>query len=243
GVIHEGEPGGKVEQIGGIECYVATPTVDYPKDKVVLLFTDIFGMSLVNNSPSQLLADAFAQNGFKTVVPDQFNGDPVSDANMNSATFDLAGWILKHNEDTWRPIVDAVVSALKANGVTRFGTTGYCFGALPVFYLAYSNTSHASVVAHPSHLQAPGDFEKYRDVSKVPLLINSCDVDRQFPLEAQAIADKILGDGKFAPGYERRHWAGCTHGFAVRGDMSDPKVKAGKEGSFEATVEFFMKHL
>jgi hypothetical protein len=29
----------------------------------------------------------------------------------------------------------------------------------------------------------------------------------------------------------------------VRGDMSDPKVKAGKEGAFKNTVEFMIKHL
>lgn len=40
-----------------------------------------------------------------------------------------------------------------------------------------------------------------------------------FGLEAQAKADEILGGGKFAPGYERTYWEGCTHGFAVRGDM------------------------
>ena len=40
-----------------------------------------------------------------------------------------------------------------------------------------------------------------------------------FPIEAQALADEILGGGKFAPGYERTYWDGCVHGYAVRGDM------------------------
>jgi hypothetical protein len=80
-------------------------------------------------------------------------------------------------------------------------------------------------------------------VSKAPLLINSCTVDQQFPHESQAKADEILGDGKFEPGYKREYFEGCTHGFAVRGDLSDPKVKAGKEGAFKATVEWFQKYL
>jgi hypothetical protein len=74
------------------------------------------------------------------------------------------------------------------------------------------------------------------------LLINSCTTDGKFPHEAQEKADKILGDSKFAPGYKREYFEGCTHGFAVRGDMNDPKVKAGKEGSFKATVEWFFKY-
>jgi hypothetical protein len=49
GVIHEGTPEGKWETIGGIECYVATPTVEYPKDAVILYIPDAFGVQLVNN--------------------------------------------------------------------------------------------------------------------------------------------------------------------------------------------------
>ena len=55
--------------------------------------------------------------------------------------------------------------------------------------------------------------------SKAPLLINSCEFDDQFDQNAQAVVDKMMGDGKFAPGYERTYWDGCTHGFAVRGDL------------------------
>ena len=55
--------------------------------------------------------------------------------------------------------------------------------------------------------------------SRVPVLINSCTVDQMFPHEAQEKTDAILGDGQYAPGYKRTYWEGCTHGFAVRGDM------------------------
>jgi hypothetical protein len=79
--------------------------------------------------------------------------------------------------------------------------------------------------------------------TNVPLLINSCTTDPQFPQESQAKADEVFGEGKFAPGYKREYFEGCTHGFAVRGDMSDPKVKAGKEGAFKAAVEWFIAKL
>lgn len=32
-----------------MRCYVATPTVDYPKDKAILYLTDIFGIDLPNH--------------------------------------------------------------------------------------------------------------------------------------------------------------------------------------------------
>jgi hypothetical protein len=40
---------GKLEVIDGVQCYIATPTSDYAKDKVLLYFTDAFGIPLVNN--------------------------------------------------------------------------------------------------------------------------------------------------------------------------------------------------
>lgn len=55
--------------------------------------------------------------------------------------------------------------------------------------------------------------------SSVPLLINTCTVDNRFPAEDQKTTEEILGNGQYAAGYERKHWEGCTHGFAVRGDL------------------------
>lgn len=84
-------------------------------------------------------------------------------------------------------------------------------------------------------------LQKYRDVAKAPLLINSCEFDPPFNLEAQATADKVFKD--FAPGYKREHFEGLSHGFTVRGDLSDPKIKEGRERSFKATIEWFAKYL
>ncbi|KAJ6582981.1 dienelactone hydrolase endo-1,3,1,4-beta-D-glucanase, partial [Mycena vulgaris] len=219
---------GKMEKLGGIQCYIATPTVDYPKDKVVLLLTDVFGLALNNNL---LLADDFARNGFKTVVPDLFNGHPVGENAFepNAPPFDREKWLSTHGAAQTRPPIDSVIATPKAEGVTGFAATGYCFGARYVVDLAL--------------LEIPADLEKYAAVCKAPLLVNSCTIDQSFPLEAQAQADRILGEGKFAPGYKHEYFEGCAHGFAVRGDMSDSKVKAGKEGAFKACVDWFLKYL
>jgi len=240
GVTHEGTPKGKWEKIGGVDCYVGTPSIDYPKDKAILLFPDVFGPQLIN---CQLMVDDFAANGFKTVALDYFKGDPIPPNALNpGATFDIAGWFKNHGPDVTQPYVDNVIAELKAQGVTTFYGTGYCFGARFIFNAAFENVLKAAVVAHPSLLEIPKDLETYVEKSQAPLLINSCETDSRFPHEAQAKADEILGDGKFKPGYKREYFPGCTHGFAVRGDISDPKVKAGKEGAFKATVEWFLKH-
>jgi len=240
GVRHEGTPEGKVEKIGGVDCYVSVPTVDYPKDAVILLLTDVFGMTWINN---QLLADDFAKNGFKVVVIDLFHGDPFPPATLSGSVpgFDRGEWFKKHSLDHVGPVVQSAYAALVEQGITRFALTGYCFGARVVFDLAFEGKAKAATITHPSMLTVPNDFDKYKSISKAPLLINSCEVDSQFPIESQAKADEIMAG--FAPGYKRTYWEGCNHGFATRGDISDPKVKAGKEGSFEATVLWFLEHL
>ncbi|KAH9933391.1 alpha/beta-hydrolase [Fomitopsis serialis] len=241
GVRHEGTPEGKFEEFGGVRCYVATPTVDYPKDKAILYLTDIFGIDLPNH---QLLADDYARNGFKVIVPDILYDDPAPfDALDAGSTWDFMAWLAKHGGETVLPVLAKVVPALQSSGISKIAALGFCYGARPAFDLAFLNTVSVVVVSHPSLLKVPEDIEKYKAVSKAPLLINSCEIDMMFPSDAQAATDKVLGGGAFAPGYERTYWEGCTHGFSVRGDLSDPKVKAGKEGVFKASVEFLIKHL
>lgn len=40
---------GTIETIGGVRTYIATPSQDFPKDKAVLILTDVFGLELNNN--------------------------------------------------------------------------------------------------------------------------------------------------------------------------------------------------
>jgi len=240
GVRHEGELTGKLEYIADIECYIATPNVDYPKDTVLLFLPDAFGLPLNNN---KLLSDDFANNGFKVVMPDIYNGDPVPDVVLTSGKFDTQGWLSQHDNAQTRPVIDKVIDALKAQGVANFVAVGYCFGARYVFDLAFERLIKVAAVAHPSFLKVPEDLDRYAKEAKAPLLINACEFDQAFPLAAQEQADSILGKGDFASKFKQLHWEGCTHGFAVRGDMSDPKVKAGKEGAFTSTVEWMRTHL
>ncbi|EIM82003.1 dienelactone hydrolase [Stereum hirsutum FP-91666 SS1] len=230
-VKHEGTPEGTFETFDGIKTYIATPTSDYPKDKAIFFISDVFGHALNNNF-----------NGFKTYMPDLFNGDPAPlNLGEPGVVWDRATWGPRHLPEM-RSRLDKVVKAMKEQGLTKFGAVGYCFGARYVFDYAFEKIIDVAVVTHPSRLEIP-DLEKYAVECTAPLLINSCEVDPQFPKEKQEAADKFLGGGKFAPGYSQVYWEGCTHGFACRGDISDPKVKAGKEGSFKNAVEWFQKYL
>ncbi|TFK69294.1 alpha/beta-hydrolase [Pluteus cervinus] len=241
GCIHEGTPRGKWESVGGVLCYVATPQHYVSPgwaQKVVLYLPDAHGPQLVNN---QLLADDFAKMGFRTVIPDIFDGEPVPpDARFQ--TFNVPKWLKRHGKDVIRPIIDRVIAALKQQGVQEFVATGYCMGGHYVFDLAFDNIIQIAAVSHPTLLQSPADFEKYKLLSKAPLLMNTCEFDPWFPPESQAKANEILRDSISERKFLRKHWEGCTHGFAVRGDMNNPKIKAGKEGAFLAVVKWFKTH-
>ncbi|KAJ3536902.1 hypothetical protein NM688_g6773 [Phlebia brevispora] len=49
--------------------------------------------------------------------------------------------------------------------MTRFRTTGYCFGAPPALYLAYKNESPVAILAHPSQLESPPESLGGRNVT------------------------------------------------------------------------------
>ncbi|EKM50541.1 uncharacterized protein PHACADRAFT_263879 [Phanerochaete carnosa HHB-10118-sp] len=240
GIKHEGTPEGRIEEIAGIECYIATPEGDYAKDAVVVFLTDIFGIQLVN---AKLLADDFARHGLKVVAPNLFQDPAPMDAFGPGSTFNMQEWFGRNGPDFSEPRIRKVLAALKEQGVTKIGVTGFCYGARSGFNLAFENAITALAVSHPSLLQIPKDIETLKEKSNVPVLINSCTIDTQFPIESQQKTDELLGNGQYKAGYERTYWEGCTHGFAVRGDLSDPKVLAGKEGAFKATCNWFHKHL
>ncbi|KAF8449342.1 hypothetical protein L210DRAFT_3640930 [Boletus edulis BED1] len=193
---------------------------------------------------NRLLCDDFAKNGFRVVGVDLFNGDPAPVDAMEAST---CAWLSKHGTDVTRPRIDNVIATLKHQGIKEFAATGYiasvCIqSARYVFDLAFDGIIKVAAVSHPSLLKIPEDLHKFKQ-TKVPLLINSCEIDQVFPIDSQAQADVILGGGLTKTDlYRREYFDGCTHGFAVRGDMSNPKVKAGKEGAFKAIVWFFLQY-
>ncbi|KAH9983902.1 alpha/beta-hydrolase [Russula compacta] len=238
GVRHEGTPEGTYEEINGIKTYVATPKTDYPKDKAIIYLSDVFGHELPNNP---LLVDDFARNGFRVYAPDLFEGDPVpTDAFNPGSGFDLQKWLPNHSPEHTGKRARKVIDGLKERGIIVFGATGYCYGARLVFDLAFDNVIQTAVVAHPSLLKHE-DLDTYITKSKAPLLINSCEHDQSFPPATGELADKKFAD--FAPGYHRTYHPGAPHGFAVRGDLSNPDVKTAKESAFKSAVEWFIKHL
>lgn len=81
GSLDQGTPRGKDSTIAGFPCYLTQPSADAANGCAVILATDVFGYQLIN---ARLIADAYADAGYLCVVPDCFQGEPMSTELMES---------------------------------------------------------------------------------------------------------------------------------------------------------------
>jgi hypothetical protein len=76
--LHSGTPAGSFQQLHGLNTYVSPPAGDNKTKtgttNTIVILHDIYGPGYVN---TQLVADEWAKQGWKVVVPDCFEGDPV----------------------------------------------------------------------------------------------------------------------------------------------------------------------
>ncbi|KAI0146991.1 Alpha/Beta hydrolase protein [Xylariaceae sp. FL1272] len=153
-------PKGEVRKLGGIDVYLSKPD-SYPSDpsKLLLLLTGGTGLNSTNN---QLQADKFASEGFVTVMPDLFEGDPAPnsktmvDESQDSSligTFKLKAaetaksflldmWLARHTEEKIMPILEKVIHACEGEFADAVGNgggiyaVGYCTGGRYILLLA-----------------------------------------------------------------------------------------------------------
>jgi len=231
GVKHQGEATGEFKNIGDIDTYFAYPP-DKSTDNAVLVLTDVLGHRFLN---AQLIADQFAANGYFTVMPDLFQGDPIP---LNrGGGFDMNAWRAKHTPEHVDPVVDAVIKALKSEyGVKRIGTVGYCFGAKYVVRFLKNGVTDAGYVAHPSWVTS----EELKAIEG-PFSIAAAETDGQLPPEKRHESEVILQSIKVP--YQINLYSGVSHGFAVRGDLSNKLVTYAKEQAFLQAVFWFDEHV
>lgn len=154
GFKHEGTPDGEIKLIGDskyprynrvdrilVPIYSVVPTYfAYPKNnksskKAIIFMSDAFGQGLVNN---KLLADDFARNGYLTVFPDIFAGDPLRVEDFEAGKVDFVPWLARHGEKAVEAILDSTIKHVRDDlGVKKIGAVGYCFGGKVRRYFAF----------------------------------------------------------------------------------------------------------
>ncbi|EKD17453.1 uncharacterized protein L3040_005056 [Drepanopeziza brunnea f. sp. 'multigermtubi'] len=239
GVKHEGTPTGTSIKIGSIDAYEAPATgKTVHADTAILFLPDVIGIW----QNSQLMADQFAANGYYTVIPDLFNGDPLS---LNRpADFDFTGWLTKgtggNNPHTWEavdPIVRNSIAFLKEKGFKRIGAVGYCFGAKYVIrFMPTGKGIDVGFVAHPSFVE-----ESELSAIKGPLSIAAAETDQIFPTEKRHRSEELLIETKQP--YQLNLFSGVVHGFSVRCDPSKKQERFAKEQAFLQAVTWFDEYL
>lgn len=191
---------------------------------------------------AQLLADQFAANGYFVVMPDLFEGDPIS---LNRpADFDIMKWLTQgsngvgHTPDKVDPIVEKTIKHMKSElGVKKIGSVGYCFGAKYVArFMTGGKGIDVGCMAHPSFV----DAEEVKALTG-PLSIAAAETDEIFPTEKRRETEDLLKDMSIP--YQISLYSDVVHGFAVRADLSDKKAKYAKEAAFMQHVQWFDEYL
>lgn len=171
-------------------------------------------------------------------MPDLFEGDPIP---LNRPEgFDIGHWFNKsgpsggHTIKQVDPIVEKIIKEMKGSlGVKKIGAVGYCFGAKYVArFSAAGKGIDAAAFAHPSFV----DAEELKAMT-APLTIAAAETDEIFPVEKRHETEAILKDMKIP--YQISLYSDVEHGFSVRGDVSNPRVKFAKEAAFLQHVQWF----
>ncbi|OOQ87156.1 dienelactone hydrolase family protein [Penicillium brasilianum] len=260
GFKHEGTPVGEVKNIDGVDTYITYPKDNKTPEKAIVFLTDIFGIF----PNSQLLADEFAKNGYLTVIPDLFQGDQISVADMESGKADLPAWLPKHQPANVDPVVEASIKYVRETlGVKKVGAVGYCFGAKYVTRFLKTDKVDVGFAAHPSFITheelgaiqgpfsiaAAGRFPPFP-----PTLFTfhptcnghvidtpSTETDSIFTTQLRHESEDTLI--KAGHPWQINLFSGVSHGFAVRGDLNVKIQKWAKEQAFVQAVAWFNQYL
>jgi len=209
-----------MSKLGDVDVYIAKPS-DYPHSpsKLLLLLSNGAGINSKNN---QIQADKYAAEGFLVVMPDQIEGDPAPNADIDvpspteepsvleqvklsmagaAKSFVIDMWLARHTPEKVVPILHKVIDAAKeefADAIANGGgiyAVGYCFGGKYVLTLA----------SEQSEGNAPSDVEskpaKSPPLIKVGAMAHGTLVSREdlSAVRAPVLLVCVEDDGLFPP--------------------------------------------
>lgn len=221
--LHEGDERGSFYDVAGISCY--STGEEYGNERVIVISTDVFGFKLKN---ILLIADKLAELGkSRVLIPDILNNEPV--------TQPFEKWFARHTPEITSPIFSGFLSRFRqeVSPKSLFGI-GYCFGAkFVVQNLSEKGLLDAGAIAHPSLVSE----EEVEGIMK-PIIISAAQNDDSFPPELRHKTEEILSK-RTTLKWELTSFSQVSHGYSVRGDISNLQVKYAKEKTLSDQIMFF----
>ncbi|KAE9404071.1 hypothetical protein BT96DRAFT_989795 [Gymnopus androsaceus JB14] len=194
--------------------------------RAVILLTDIFGLPLVN---SKILGKPPITVD-KLKVPERV-GERINWFSLIVNALPSLPAMVRNRPSTVYPRVETFIKNLKdEKKYEKLGTVGYCFGGTLAVMLAATDLLNTAVICHPGSIT-----EQQVQAMKIP---SSWAVRRK----TEELLASRKGKDTFVE-YEFKDYKGCVHGFAARPNLEYPEVKAGYEGAFEQTIQWFEKTL
>ncbi|KIW34890.1 hypothetical protein, variant [Cladophialophora immunda] len=189
--------------------------------------------SLLTDCLFLILRSSFAG---EVVTPDRLFG---TGEHAKSEPFNIMEFLGRHSKDIRQPEIFACATALKKDlGFKKVGTIGFCYGGWAVFRLGAKGNDLVDCIstAHPSLLE-----KAEIDAVGVPVQLLAPEEDPTFTPELKEYSLKVLPTLNID--YDYQYFAGLVHGFATRGDTSNPTQKKGLERAKNAAVSWFREYL
>eukprot|EP01099_Mayorella_cantabrigiensis_P000597 TRINITY_DN1265_c0_g3_i1.p1 TRINITY_DN1265_c0_g3~~TRINITY_DN1265_c0_g3_i1.p1 ORF type:complete len:241 (+),score=62.46 TRINITY_DN1265_c0_g3_i1:90-812(+) len=221
---------GTVSKVDDLQIYVSRP--EKTPEVAVICWHDIYGFFIPN---SRLQCDWLASLGYLAVMGDLYRGDAWTPSH-DWAVF--GQWIGKFTQEQLNKDFDTIRAFVTKEfpTVKKFAAIGYCWGGKQVALAARTGALSAGISFHGIGF----DVEDIKE-SKCPVAYFVPENDQYAPQEAREAFAKT-----FAEHPEKgliKIYAGCTHGFAVRGDYENPAEKKGLDDVRADAAAFFAQHV
>jgi dienelactone hydrolase len=237
---------GSIITEGGVDFYISK-SIESPTSAVLLL-PDIWGW---NGGRIRAIADYWAKQGYMAIIPKLltpvFEGGTDGDAMSPTSVFNM-DWMKLFPWSVQKPKVDTALKLCKDKGIVKIAVLGFCYGGHPASWASSENPDLivCGAVFHPSmQLETyafGGNMLDLMKGVKCPFLIAPAGGDLPMFAEdgefGEALKSSAKGSACIWKVYEE-----MSHGWSVRGDIADEKIKRDCEAVMKEATEFFAKYL
>lgn len=226
--------GEEVTLEGDLKVYVSAKNVDTTKPvRAVLVSYDIFGF---NAGGTREFCDKLAAAGFAVAMPDYFRGNPWPEDNFPPKEgFDgFMTWVNGFSNESLATDVEVTRKHLiEKYNAQNIGLVSFCFGGKVAIPAATTGNFKACVSCHGSLLN-----EEDGPKIQCPVLFMDAGSDPSRDPFMDALKAKPFGAECQAIKYDD-----MEHGWTIRGDRSNARVKECMDEAYAKAQAYLEKHV